>query len=459
MYSSNNSGEVSLNSSQHNKSNSNFSRRNGSSRGGDRRPSRSGSRFGLSGGGFGGNRSSSFSRKPRKQSGFSPEELNQIIASAKKHAEIEKNTQKEDSKKWQGSFQDLGLPNRILSMITKAGYSEPTEIQGLTIPAVLASRDVVGISQTGSGKTAAFLLPLLSQFLLKSRQIESKKDETTSETEIKKVLVIAPTRELALQIEECLFKLGHKSLNLFSITCIGGSSMGRQVSILRKKPEFVIGTPGRLLDLSNRGIIDFSQFNRVVVDEVDQMFDMGFIDDIESILSQTDDKRQLLFFSATVDKKISALFERHLKNPVLLDVRATKSNYNVEQRILKVRNNNERLSTLKDLIVEEKAEKAIVFSQTKYQVDEIYDHLREHGFTVVSIHGDKTQGDRQRSLRRFKQGEANIIVATNVAARGLDIDNVSHVFNYELPQSSEDYIHRIGRTGRGGKKGVAITLI
>lgn len=339
-------------------------------------------------------------------------------------------------------FGDFALSDQLKINIKSKGYEKPTPIQDQVIPFVLDGKDVIGLARTGSGKTAAFLLPLINKII-------NNRNE--------KVLIITPTRELAFQIETEFMDFA-KNLPIFSVACIGGVSIGRQISLLRKRPNFVIGTPGRLKDLENRRILRFSDFASIVLDEVDRMLDMGFMPDVKYITSRLPHLRQSLFFSATLPEKMKGIANDFLKNPVTISIQSGRACINVKQIIVKV-NGRTKIDLLHDLLVQEGFDKVLVFGRTKWGIEKLAKVLRERGFWVASIHGNKTQNQRQRALEQFKKSKIKILVATDIASRGLDIDNVTHVINYDLPESYEDYIHRIGRTGRMDKKGIALTFV
>lgn len=339
-------------------------------------------------------------------------------------------------------FADFALEPLVKDNILSKGYELPTPIQDGAIPVVIDGRDIVGIANTGTGKTAAFLIPLVSK-LLKNRQ--------------EKVLVVVPTRELATQIEDELRTFA-KGSGFFSVTCVGGTSIGRQISELRHQHHFVIGTPGRLKDLIERKVLDLSRFNTVVLDEADRMLDMGFIADMRFMMDRMPKQRQTLFFSATLSPEIERLIHEFLTDPVRISVKTRDTSKTIDQDIVRV-TGKQKLDILHDLLAQEECEKVLIFGRTKHGVEKLSKMLSERGFRAESIHGDKNQPARERALREFKQNRSKILVATDVAARGLDIPNVSHVINYDVPATYEDYVHRIGRTGRAGKTGKALTFI
>lgn len=363
------------------------------------------------------------------------------------NAFIEKNTRKaamsnEPIVTINHKFTDFNFAQPIKDNLTKRGYEVPTPIQDKSIDAIMDGRDLIGLANTGTGKTAAFLLPLINKVYNDRQQ---------------KVLIIAPTRELALQIEDELrqFSWGMK---IFYTSCVGGLPIGKQINSLRMRQDFIIGTPGRLKDLANRGFINFSNFNNVVLDEVDRMLDMGFVDEIKEFLSMLPLKRQSLFFSATMPDKIARLTESFANNPITIKVSSGVTAVNVNQKVIKT-NRFDKKTKLYELLADPEMEKVIIFSETKRDVEKLTVDLVEKGFLAESIHGDKRQGQRQKALRDFKNERVKILVATDVAARGLDIKNVSHVINYTTPKTYDDYVHRIGRTGRGNNLGVALTFV
>jgi len=375
---------------------------------------------------------SRFNRRPsRRPKTFDPSFLVQTAANRTAETHV-----------LQHVFDDFNFNNQLKNNIKSKGYETLTPIQDQIIPFVLEGKDVIGLARTGSGKTAAFLLPLINKVI-------NNRNE--------KVLVIAPTRELAFQIET-EFRDFARNLGIFSVVCIGGVSIDPQISSLRRRPNFVIGTPGRLKDLSNRGVLHFSDFGSIVLDEADRMLDMGFIPDVKFIISRLPQVRQSLFFSATLPDKMKEVANAFLKNPVTVSIESGKACINVEQIIVKV-NGKPKIELLHDLLIQKGFNKVLVFGRTKWGIEKLAKALRERGFWVASIHGNKSQNQRQQALNKFKRNEIKVLVATDVASRGLDIQDVTHVINYDLPESYEDYIHRIGRTGRMDKKGIALTFV
>lgn len=343
----------------------------------------------------------------------------------------------------ENTFQSFPIHPRLKEEIAKKGYESPTPIQDKAIPHVLLGRDIVGIANTGTGKTAAFLIPLI-------HKITTNRDE--------KVMVVAPTRELALQIHEELRGLTHGS-GIYSVSCVGGANIGPQIAKLRTKNHFVIGTPGRLKDLIERKLIRLSEFRTIVLDEADRMLDMGFVNDMRFLVSGMPAERHTLFFSATISSAIEKLIAEFLKDPVRISVKTRDTAQNVEQDIIRVEKGMSKLDLLHELLSREEFSKVLIFGRTKHGVERLSKLLIGKGFPAESIHGNKNHNKRQRALGAFKANQARILVATDVAARGLDIPDVTHVINFDLPATYDDYVHRIGRTGRGEKKGKALTFI
>lgn len=340
-------------------------------------------------------------------------------------------------------FADFVIENVLKDSIIKKGFVNPTIIQDQAIPPALKGSDVVGIADTGSGKTAAFLIPTINKMLKDRKQ---------------QAIILAPTRELAIQIENELRKFV-EGLGITSVTCVGGMPIGRQISQLYKFQNFIIGTPGRLKDLIDRKKINLSTFNTIVLDEADRMLDMGFIDDMRFLMGMMPAERQTLFFSATLSSDIERLIGEFLNKPITISVKSRDTSKNVDQDIVRVPRGKNKIEVLHELLIKPDFEKVIIFGKTKHGVEQLAKDLITRGFKAESIHGDKNHGRRQFALRTFTEGRSQVLVATDVAARGLDISGVSHVINYEIPQTYTDYIHRIGRTGRGNKKGFALTFV
>ena len=341
------------------------------------------------------------------------------------------------------SFDDLKINKFLKQAIRNRGFSAPTPIQDQAIPVILEGRDVIGMANTGTGKTAAFLVPMINKILLDPRE---------------KVLIIVPTRELAIQIQDEFLAFA-KKMNIFSVVVIGGANIQKQRRELKSRHNIVIGTPGRLKDMINRKNLDLSGFNNVVLDEADRMLDMGFIDDVKLLLSMVSKKRQTMFFSATFSNEIENLVKSFLINPQRIAIKARKTSELVEQNIVRISDKEDKIEVLHNLLIKEEFEKVLVFTRTKHGADNLCKSLYQKGFKSESIHGNKTHNKRQRALKMFKEEKVNILVATDVAARGLDIPNVSHVINFDIPATYEDYIHRIGRTGRAQKLGTALTFV
>lgn len=339
-------------------------------------------------------------------------------------------------------FNDFAISAQLKQNIADRNYTAPSPIQDQAIPHILEGKDVVGIANTGTGKTAAFLIPLLNKV---------QQNPNTN------ILIVAPTRELAVQIfDDC--KLFSKGMNIGYTICIGGVSMYHQIQGLRKRPHVIIGTPGRLIDLSKQGHVRFNSFNTIVLDEVDRMLDMGFIQDVRYMIDQLPKERQSLFFSATLSPEIESVMKVFLKDPVTISVKTRETATSIHQDVIKLAGRN-KIDVLHDLLIEKGFEKVLVFGRTKWGIEKLAKELRFRGFKVESLHGNKTQNQRQNSLDAFKADRAQVLLATDIASRGLDIPDVTHVINFDLPSTYEDYVHRIGRTGRADKKGIALSFI
>jgi superfamily II DNA/RNA helicase len=341
-------------------------------------------------------------------------------------------------------FADFPFGAQLHHNISTKGYVTPSAIQDQAIPHIIEGRDVIGLANTGTGKTAAFLLPI----------IERQSGITLRPS----VLIVAPTRELAQQIDE-QFREFSKGLGLYSTLIVGGVNADRQIRDLKRRPHFVIGTPGRLKDLMQRRVLQLKNMTTLVLDEADRMLDMGFLPDIRQIISEMPRERQTLFFSATITPEITALTRDFLNDPVTVSVRTTETSEHVEQDVVETRDKAHKLEVLTDMLSNEAYEKVLVFGETKFGVQRLSDHLDKSGIPSAAIHGNKNQSQRQRALKQFKDERVRVLVATDVAARGLDIPNVTHVINFDTPQTYDDYVHRIGRTGRGGARGHAHTFI
>jgi superfamily II DNA/RNA helicase len=344
------------------------------------------------------------------------------------------------------TFADLGLSDELLRAVNDSGYNEPTPIQRAAIPSVLMGKDLIGIAQTGTGKTAGFVLPMIDIL-----------HEGRSRARMPRSLILEPTRELAQQVSENFEKYG-KYHPLSMALLMGGVQMGDQVKALEKGVDVLIATPGRLMDLFQRGKIMLNDCNLLVIDEADRMLDMGFIPDIEEICSKLPKSRQTLLFSATMPPPIQKLAAKFLNDPKRVEVaRPATANVNIEQRLVEV-SPDKKKDVLRDILRHEEFKNAIIFCNRKTTVRELASSLKRSGFKVGQIQGDMDQSDRIAEFDRFKRDEINILVASDVAARGLDVKGVSHVINFDVPWQPDDYIHRIGRTGRAGMTGIAIML-
>ena len=337
-------------------------------------------------------------------------------------------------------FTDFDLHPVLQSNLVAMGFDTPSPIQDQSIPVGLSGQNVVGLADTGTGKTAAFAIPLLHKLMTNSNA---------------KALILAPTRELAQQIEEACRSFA-KGSGLSGALLIGGVAMGPQLRDLRAKARIVIGTPGRVKDHIEQGTLNIAGFNIVVLDEVDRMLDMGFINDIRHILGQTASVKQSFFFSATLDARVKGIIDDFCTSPVHVAVKTGEASSNVEQNIVNYVSHHEKIDKLHDLLLQEKVAKTLVFDDTHRSVEKLCKELQARGFSSDAIHGGKSQSQRQRALKRFKDNQVNVLVATDVAARGIDVADITHVINYSTPQSYSDYIHRIGRAGRTGH---ALTFI
>jgi len=341
------------------------------------------------------------------------------------------------------TFGDFAMHPHLYQNIERMGFVTPSPIQDKAIPVGLEGRDIIGIANTGTGKTVAFAVPVVHR-LVTDPNIKS--------------LIIAPTRELAHQIEE-EFKLVAKGTGLYGALLIGGANMNPQLRDLRGKPEIVIGTPGRIKDHLERGSLDLSDFTMVVLDEVDRMLDMGFVEDVSDILGRLHNERQSFFFSATMDRKVRDLIDYFSNNPETISVKTGDTTENVHQDIVCYETTGDKIEQLHDILNKPDVTKAIIFDDTQRSVERLSNELQSRGFKADDIHGGKSQAQRQRALNRFKRDDVKILVATDVAARGIDVKDISHVINYSTPQNYETYVHRIGRAGRAGNVGYALTFV
>jgi ATP-dependent RNA helicase DeaD len=341
-------------------------------------------------------------------------------------------------------FIELGLLPQFVQAVENMGFVDPTPIQQQAIPALLAGRDLIGQAQTGTGKTAAFMLPLLQNLDDHSKAVQA--------------LILTPTRELAKQVAEAAEAFSQET-EVKILAVYGGQSYVTQKNALNRGVDVVVGTPGRLLDLIHQKVLNLSEVHSLVLDEADQMLEMGFIDDVESILKELANDRQVAMFSATMPTAIRKLADKYLKNPESISVSPERLTVaEIEQRFYRVKRENKFAALMRLLIVED-ISSALIFARTKAGTQELADELIRNGFSAVALHGDLNQAMREQVMNRFKAHNVTLLVATDVAARGLDIENVSHVINYDFPQDAEDYVHRIGRTGRAGKTGIAITFL
>jgi ATP-dependent RNA helicase DeaD len=350
-------------------------------------------------------------------------------------------------------FAGLNLSDPLVRALEALGYEEPTPIQREAIPILLAGRDLLGQAATGTGKTAAFALPMLERI----------SDATRSDDEQRtpRGLVLVPTRELAMQVSEALHKYGHTAFGTCVVPVYGGQAIQQQLRALRRGVDIVVATPGRALDHIKRGSMDLSDVRVVVLDEADEMLDMGFADDLEAILGALPEKRQTALLSATMAPRVAAIAQRHLSDPVKVTIRAQKPASGEAPRVRQtayVVPRQHKLAALGRILDMEDPASAIVFCRTRGEVDQLTESLASHGYRAAALHGGLSQEQRDRVMRRFREGTTELLVATDVAARGLDIESVSHVVNYDVPSSPDAYVHRIGRTGRAGRTGVAITL-
>jgi superfamily II DNA/RNA helicase len=341
------------------------------------------------------------------------------------------------------TFNDFKIDDRLKKKIEERGYTIPSPIQDQAIPNALDGRDIIGLANTGTGKTAAFLIPTINK-ILKDRKHQ--------------VIIITPTRELAIQIQREAIEL-IKGLGIFAVTCVGGAPIRFQIQDLEKRHNIVIGTPGRLKDLFDKKKLLLDKVGTVILDEADRMLDMGFIDDVRYFLQHIPKERQMLLFSATMAPAIERLIHEFLNNPVKISVKSRDTSKNVDQDIIRVADKTKKLDILAGLLKDPAFQKVLIFVETKKSVDQLHEELRTRGFKSDSIHGDKRHRERQFALKGLAGGKTQVLIATDVAARGLDISGVTHVINYEIPQTYDTYVHRIGRTGRGTNKGSALTFV
>jgi superfamily II DNA/RNA helicase len=362
------------------------------------------------------------------------------------------------------SFESLGLHPAVLTALAEAGYQAPTPVQAQTIPAALEGRDLLVSSQTGSGKTAAFVLPALHRFASVQAEASARDAGRQERPRFRaarpRMLVLTPTRELALQVTAAVEKYGVRLRQVKAAAIVGGMPYPKQIQLLARSPEILVATPGRLLDHIGAGRIDCSQLEILVLDEADRMLDMGFVEDIETIVAATPASRQTMLFSATLDGLVGKIAQKVTRDPQVVRLASAAARHEtIEQRVHFVDDLSHKDRLLDHLLRDTSIDQAVVFTATKRDADSIADRLTGAGFAAAALHGDMHQGARNRTLSAMRRGQIRVLVATDVAARGIDVPAITHVFNFDLPRSPEDYVHRIGRTGRAGRNGLAISLV
>jgi superfamily II DNA/RNA helicase len=370
------------------------------------------------------------------------------------------------------SFEALGLHASIVKAVFQAGYEKPTPVQEQAVPAAIAGRDLLVSSQTGSGKTAAFMLPSLHKFAdaepapagrtpaQEAQAARARGERVRFKAAQPKMLVLTPTRELALQVTTATEQYTAHMRRIRAVSILGGMPYPKQMQLLAKNPEILVATPGRLIDHMESGKIDFSQLEILVLDEADRMLDMGFIEDIEKIVAATPESRQTMLFSATLDGVVGNMARRITKNPQVIQIMSASNRHeNIVQKVHFVDDLSHKNRLLDHLLRDETMDQAVVFTATKRDADMIADRLNIAGFAAAALHGDMHQGARNRTLDSMRRGQVRVLVATDVAARGIDVPSITHVVNYDLPKFPEDYVHRIGRTGRAGRNGTAVSLV
>jgi len=342
-------------------------------------------------------------------------------------------------------YDQMPIDNRLKSTLKIKGFEKPTEIQDKTLESILDNRDLLGIAQTGTGKTGAFLIPIINQLLNEKRNPFA--------------LIVVPTRELALQVQD-EFKSMTKGMGLYSYCFIGGTNINKDLQLLRRSSHIVIGTPGRILDLVNRKALDLRNFNTLILDEFDRMLDMGFVHDVKKIIYGMQRRKHTLLFSATVNKGQQSMIDNILNNYVTVKLSSGESTGdNIDQDIIRIGQDDDKFKILKEMLQKKEFEKVLLFEETKHKVNKLCAKLNKSGIKSDQIQGNKSQNARQKALSAFKKGEIKVLVATDVAARGIDVNDITHVINYQRPLTFDTYIHRIGRTGRAGKIGKAFTFI
>lgn len=347
-----------------------------------------------------------------------------------------------EEEKFVADIKDFVTDSGLLKNLTQKGFTKATPIQAKSIPVIREGKDILGLANTGTGKTAAYLIPLIEE-CLKNRA---------------KTLILVPTRELAIQIKNEIY-LFTKDMPIKSEIVIGGADMYRQIQNLKRNPDFVVGTPGRIKDQKQRGHINIKNYDNIVLDEADRMLDMGFIGEIKDLLKERKADVQSLFFSATMDKKVAMLINEFCKKYETIEISAQKVTDLIEQKIVTYDDEGAKMDKVADILKDPEFGKSIIFVNTKHRADKLMKHLNEYGLRTDALHGDKSQNLRQRIMRNYKENRFDHLIATDVAARGIDVKDVTHVINYDVPATVEDYIHRVGRTGRAGKLGIALTLI
>ncbi len=379
-------------------------------------------------------------KRPQRQSrGQKKSNLNPALL-VKKATEVALKNYESDRR-----IEDLPISPNLIECLISKGFRKPTEIQDRTLEALLEKRDLLGIAQTGTGKTGAFLVPIIEQLL-------DHKQKNFA-------LVMVPTRELATQVEE-EFQSMAKGLGIYSACYIGGTNINKDINSLKRAKHVIIGTPGRLLDLHNRKSLNFGSFNTLVLDEFDRMLDMGFVHDVKRIIGAMHKRKHTLLFSATLDKTQEELIVDILHNPITVKVSSgDTTGDHIDQDIIRLKQGEDKFNVLQNMLSNNEFQKVLLFEETKHKANRLCGKLNKVGISADQIHGNKSQNARQRALNSFKQGKVRVLVATDVAARGIDVSDVTHVINYQVPMTFDSYIHRIGRTGRAGKTGKAFTFV